>query len=231
MTGTTITLHTPLNAQLSTFPFTVVYIGGNGSSLTPPASSVSLEVPAGLVNGSNVIFNVSNTPSYLFVDGNILFPGFGYTNASGTLTLDTPPAQYIESVYTTGSAIVETPSGSVNGSNLSFTVSNAPLYIIIDNQTYVQGFGYSYSGGTITVDPTKAPYPTSFIRSVYSVGTGGVETPTGSVGQNTFTVLSTPKYAIIDNLVRFNAYGFTYTVPTVSVSAFITPQAFIRTIY
>lgn len=62
-----------------------------------------------------------------------------------------------------GGASVETPSGTVNGSNVTFTVGNEPLYVVADGLTYFDGAGYSYSGGTITM--TSPPF--SFIRSFY----------------------------------------------------------------
>lgn len=62
-----------------------------------------------------------------------------------------------------GSSSVETPSGTINGSNTSFTVSNEPKWIIADGVTYFEGAGYSYSAGTLTIDTP----PVSFIRSIY----------------------------------------------------------------
>lgn len=60
---------------------------------------------------------------------------------------------------------VETPAGTVDGSNVTFTVSNTPKAVIIDGLYKVEGFGYTYSGGTITVD-SDAP-PMVYIRSTY----------------------------------------------------------------
>lgn len=63
---------------------------------------------------------------------------------------------------------VETPIGSlydqVTGlGGLIWTVSNTPKYIIADGTTMFEGFGYSYSAGTITtVNPV-----TQFIKSFY----------------------------------------------------------------
>lgn len=64
----------------------------------------------------------------------------------------------------TGSTQFETPSGSVNGSNVTFTVLNTPLYVVADNQTYFQNFGYTLSGLTITMDAG----PFNFIRSAHA---------------------------------------------------------------
>ena len=66
-----------------------------------------------------------------------------------------------------GSAMqTEVPTGSVNGSNTVFTVSNTPVFVIIDGVVRVEGFGYSYDGGTITVNALVPPQ--EFIRSYYN---------------------------------------------------------------
>ena len=64
----------------------------------------------------------------------------------------------------TGGVSFETPSGAVNGSNVTFTVTQTPLFIVADNQTYFQNFGFTLSGLTITMD--AAPY--NFIRSAHA---------------------------------------------------------------
>ncbi len=230
ITSNIITMLTPIDASLSGFPF---FFKGQYFDVAPPGppGSVQIETPAGTVDGSNGTFTVSNAPTYLIIDGFVRFSGFGYTYSSGTITVDplSPVTIFIRSVYTTSSSFVETPSGTVNGSNLTFTVSNTPVYVIIDGQTYINGFGYTYSAGTITVDALVPP--TTYIRSVYSVGTGGVEIPIGALSQNTFTVSNTPKYTIIDNMIWFSTFGYTYLAPTITVDGLVTPQSFIRNIY
>ena len=64
-----------------------------------------------------------------------------------------------------GGGSVEIPSGTVNGVNTDFTVTHTPKYVIIDNLYKMEGFGYTYSGGTITTDTDGAPVV--FIRSIY----------------------------------------------------------------
>lgn len=59
----------------------------------------------------------------------------------------------------------ETPSGTINGSNTVFTVSNEPKYVVVNALTYFDGGGYTYSGGTITFD--IPPASGSFIKSIY----------------------------------------------------------------
>lgn len=60
---------------------------------------------------------------------------------------------------------VETPTGTINGSNTAFTVSNEPKWVLVNGVTYFSGVGYSYAGGTITLD--FAPVTGSWIRSIY----------------------------------------------------------------
>lgn len=62
--------------------------------------------------------------------------------------------------YTTG---VETPVGTVNGTNRTFTVTNTPKYIVSDGVTYFENSGYTLSTLTITMDFA----PVGFITSAY----------------------------------------------------------------
>jgi len=64
-----------------------------------------------------------------------------------------------------GGTNIETPSGTVNGVNTAFTVSNTPVYINVDGLNRFSGVGYSYAGGTITI--TDGAPPTQYIRSFY----------------------------------------------------------------
>lgn len=57
----------------------------------------------------------------------------------------------------------ETPVGTVDGSNTSFTVSNEPETVMADGATYTDGFGYTYLAGTITMDIA----PKQWIRSSF----------------------------------------------------------------
>ncbi len=66
-----------------------------------------------------------------------------------------------------GGANFETPVGSVDDSNTTFTVTNTPLYIIVNGVVYFEGTGLftSYSAPTITL---SSPVGVGgFIRSAY----------------------------------------------------------------
>ncbi len=62
---------------------------------------------------------------------------------------------------TGGTALkVETPVGVVDGINVTFTVSNTPVYISSSGQLMVNGDGYTYAAPTVTFDnaPTQTPH-------------------------------------------------------------------------
>lgn len=58
---------------------------------------------------------------------------------------------------------VETPTGSVNSSNVTFTVTTIPVYIVSDGITYFENAGFTRSSLTLTLDVP----PSSYIRSFY----------------------------------------------------------------
>ena len=65
-----------------------------------------------------------------------------------------------------GATAVEEPTGAVNGVNDEFTVTNEPLYIIVDGVSKFVTLHYTYLAGTITI--TDGAPPVQYIRSVYS---------------------------------------------------------------
>lgn len=67
-----------------------------------------------------------------------------------------------------GSSILfETPTGTVNDSNVTFTVVHEPFYIVVNGMQYTVGTGLyaSYLAGTITL--TSAVGTGGFITSFY----------------------------------------------------------------
>jgi hypothetical protein len=62
---------------------------------------------------------------------------------------------YFDAIY--GSVTIEVPTGDVDGSNTTFTVSNEPKFVIIDGLVRRDTKGYDYADGTITVDPLIPP--------------------------------------------------------------------------
>jgi len=142
----------------------VVISGENGGS--GGGGSLDFETPTGTIDDSNVTFDVVNTPLYLVVNGAQYFEGVHYTLTGLTITLNNPigTGGFIRSAFGTGISI-ETPTGTVDDSNVSFTVSNEPKYIVVNGAQYFFGAGYTYLAGTITLDNPVGSG--GFIRSVY----------------------------------------------------------------
>lgn len=84
--------------------------------------------------------------------------------AGSGVTIDNTNPQYPVVTATGGNGVtVETPTGTVDGSNVSFTVTAEPKWIVSDGVTYFAGAGYTYAALTVTMD--SAPF--SFIRNIY----------------------------------------------------------------
>lgn len=146
-------------------PNGVIISGENGGS-GGGGGNINFETPTGTIDDSNDTFTVSNDPLYIVVNGAQMFEGAGYTYLAGTITLDNPigTGGFIRSAYGSGIS-VETPTGTVDDSNTTFTVANEPLYIVINGAQYFAGAGYTYLAGTITLDN---PVGTGgIIRSIY----------------------------------------------------------------
>lgn len=153
------------NLTATRTPNGVVISGENGGS-GGGGGSLDFETPTGTVDDSNVTFDVTETPLYLVINGAQYFEGVHYSLAGLTITLNNPVGTggFIRSAFGTG-ITVENPTGTVDDSNVSFTVSNEPKYIVVNGAQYFSGAGYTYLAGTITLDN---PVGTGgFIRSVY----------------------------------------------------------------
>lgn len=61
-----------------------------------------------------------------------------------------------------GGYTVETPVGTVNGSNQVFSVTAQPVYVVADGITYFEGAGYSYAALNITMDVPPSQYIRAF---------------------------------------------------------------------
>lgn len=84
---------------------------------------------------------------------------------SGSVDMDGNVTENIPGGGSGGSIAFETPVGLINDSNVTFTVSNVPLYIVLNGSTYFEGDGYTLSGLTITMLIT--PQTGSTLRSAY----------------------------------------------------------------
>lgn len=127
--------------------YEAIKVGKKGVQLIGGARGIQLYINGtkkGLVQALNLIPGTNMTITYLAAFGrnDITF------DASG------------------GGISVETPTGTVNGSNVTFTVSNAPSYIVVDGVSKFETLHYTYAAGTITI--TDGAPPVQYIRSFYS---------------------------------------------------------------
>lgn len=89
--------------------------------------------------------------------------GFGIRNNLGVMQYKNEAGAWTDfSAGGGGSGMfVETPVGTVNSSNLIFTVTVVPKFILTDTGIYIENFGYTRSVLTITMDL----FPNFFIRA------------------------------------------------------------------
>jgi len=79
-----------------------------------------------------------------------------------------------------GGFAFETPSGTIDGNNATFTVTHVPAFIVINSNLYFQNNGYTLSGLTLTIDSSIIPISGSFLQSCYGATTGGTLSGAGA---------------------------------------------------
>jgi hypothetical protein len=180
-TGSTITLPLPIT-QVSGLSAALATINSSISTLSTavnniPSTSVSgvafvdAEVPSGAINGTNGVFSLSKTPSpasslQLYSNGLELTAGLDFTMTANTVAFankaipqagDKLTAYYrIPGTGTTAQFTDgETPSGTIGGTNVTFTVAAAPspaasLRLYRNGMLLQQGGDYTLNNTTIT---------------------------------------------------------------------------------
>lgn len=98
-------------------------------------------------------------------DNNYITTLIAVSNVDGATSVPLYADPTTHRLLVSASLNVETPTGTVNGVNVTFTVLNTPKIVIIDGLCRFSGLGYTYASGTITVDSLIPPI--SFIRSIY----------------------------------------------------------------
>lgn len=62
-----------------------------------------------------------------------------------------------------GSVTIENATGTIGGGNVTFTVAHTPKFVLCDGGIYIEDFGYTLSGGVISM----AFEPTSYVKYSY----------------------------------------------------------------
>ncbi|HZQ50873.1 MAG TPA: hypothetical protein VFB14_01690 [Bryobacteraceae bacterium] len=161
-----------LNSALTSLQNTVSSLSAGSTAAFSDAES-----PAGSVNGTNGTFTLAKAPAAptsvaLYKNGILQSYGVDFTVSGQTVTFAAQSlpqtGDVVQAFYrTTGTgpaaAFVdsEVPTGSINGTNLTFTLANAPnpsasLKLYKNGVLLAQGVDYSLSGATITFLSTKA---------------------------------------------------------------------------
>lgn len=168
-----------------------------GGDLAPFSLRNPILIPTGTVDGNNTTFVFSSPPSILFIDsGRIIqkISSDGTVNWTGTttITLTIAPNFDIFGLISNYKAI----TGTVNGSNKSFTSTVTPQALVVDYGNVIKptsADGTINWTGTTSQSLTIAPENDIF-------GMGSLFTPTGGIdGSNTtFIFSSIPKILIVD---------------------------------
>lgn len=200
--------NTPISNPLTLISGTNVTLTQAGSTITISANGAPPPVLTGYVfqdsfnnpgPGSMSVFTLTNTPlniSQIIVkcDGVVLIPT-AYTYNAGlnqvTITGGIAAGQSASFEYFSGlnSVLIknEILSGTVNGTNPTFTLSTAPtdssgVRVLIDGRT-IQKSKYTILGTTITFNSGSIPAPGQFVHAVYqysgTVLQSGLEVPIG----------------------------------------------------
>lgn len=195
----------------------------NVEGTAPPAGNsdfVDNEAPSGSINGINDTFALSDTPhasGYLlvFLNGQHMAAGVDFNLSGNNLVFVSPidaafsglpfVAFYVVTPDDITFVSDETPGGTINGSNDTFTLAGTPtsgsLMLFMNGQFLTQGVDYTVSGSTITfASPPVAGLAGKPFKAYYRTADGSNinfadnETPSGSInGSNTnFTLAHNP---------------------------------------
>jgi hypothetical protein len=146
------------------------------------------QTPAGTINGTNVSFSLANPPApssslSLYRNGLALAQGIDYTLAGSAITFTSaslPQTGDIVMAYYriagTGAATNftdgETPAGTINGTNVSFTLASAPnppasLRLVRNGLLVAPGVEYTLSGSSITFTTARTPQTGDSLAAYY----------------------------------------------------------------
>jgi hypothetical protein len=154
------------------------------------ATFVDAETPAGAINGANASFTLANTPNpaaslTLFLNGLLQDQGVDYTLSANMITFATAGvpqtgdilrANYRLAVSLPGVGFVDqvTPTGSINGVNTVFTLSQSPspsasLTVFLNGLLMSAGVDYTLSGAAITFASASVPQTGDILLCSYRI--------------------------------------------------------------
>lgn len=158
-------------------PYQFTVGGGSGSGSGTPIGVV----PTGTIDGTNTTFTLPSAPLtgtlvYQY-NGQALTAGVGYTLSGTTVTMLVAPqpgdalyANYLVAGGVSGSTISETPTGAINGTNTTFTLSYTPiagsLLLPLNGLYLFPSIGYTISGNILTL--ITAPQTGDTLYAQYS---------------------------------------------------------------
>lgn len=166
-TATTLFVIASSTASATTTQFTVLNTGNVGIGTTSPGSLLSVQG----------IGNFTTATSTFYSSGGINLTGGGCFAVNGTC---------ISGGISSVSFGTETPSGTVDGSNAAFTVTNNPISVFVNGQYMTAGgTDYTLSGsGPYTITFVTAPLTGSVLVSQYATSPGsGSQVGVGTTGQ------------------------------------------------
>lgn len=193
--GSLVSLTTTANgvssqvATLSSSVATLTALVNGLSSGTISTAFSDAEVPGGTINGTNTTFTLANTPSpastlALYRNGLLMTQGVDYSLSGSTVSFvsgETPQSGDVLQAYyrLAGSSTAplfvddQVPQGTINGTNLTFTLTSAPLPALSlklykNGDLLQQGTDYSLNGTTITFANTNVtPQPGDTLVAFY----------------------------------------------------------------
>jgi hypothetical protein len=166
----------------------------NGLASTPSTSSSTPaffdgEIPQGLINGSNTVFQLANAPNpvsslSLFRNGVLQKAGSDFSLSGATITFMTASVprsgDLVQASYRTGtsgqSSFVDNqiPTGTINGTNLVFKLGSTPnptssLRLYKNGILLMQSVDYTVNGSTINFLTASVPASGDSLVSFYRV--------------------------------------------------------------
>ena len=190
---------TSLNTSVGGLNTSVTNLGNSLTGLTATVNTLSASgsnavfvdaaIPGGTMNGVNTAFTLASAPApttslTLFRNGILQRVGIDFTLSGSAITFAAgsipQSGDYVRAYYRTpgtGTATnfndAELPSGTINGTNLTFTLAAAPspaasLTLYKNGVLLTQGADYALSGTTVTfANTTVAPQVGDSVTASY----------------------------------------------------------------